>query len=79
MRSDKSDSSEYLTAAQVMSRYGGVSHMWIERKLKDSSFPRPVRFGGRLRFWRAGDLLAWERATIAGGSPQRENPRPRAK
>ena len=36
----------YLTAAQLRTRYGGVSHMWIERKLQnDASFPKPVTFG----------------------------------
>lgn len=52
----------FLSAAQVRARYGGVSFMWIERRLKDDSgFPTPAKFG-RLRFWKIGDLEAWERA-----------------
>jgi hypothetical protein len=42
----------YLTTAQVRARYGGVSDMWIERRLKDpnSKFPQPRFFGdGRRR------------------------------
>jgi hypothetical protein len=40
----------YISAPQVCDRYGGVSHMWLERKLKnDPEFPHPKYFG-RLRF-----------------------------
>jgi hypothetical protein len=50
-----------IPAAQVRARYGGCSHMWIERRLKgDPDFPRPVYISKR-RFWRLGDLAAWER------------------
>jgi len=62
-------SNDFLSAAQVRARYGNVSHMWIERKLASEGFPAPVRFGGRLRFWRVSDLLAWERQKIGGETP----------
>ena len=53
---------EFVPARAVRQRYGNVSHMWIERRLKDDpSFPRPIYFG-RLRFWRIEDLREWERA-----------------
>ena len=46
-------------------RYGGVSHMWVERRLDtDPSFPRPVFFG-RIRFWKLSDLEKWEKAQSA--------------
>jgi len=32
---------EFLSAAQVKARYGGVSDMWIVRKLADYDFPKP--------------------------------------
>lgn len=52
----------FLSAAQVRARYGGVSFMWIERRLKDDSgYPSPIKMG-RLRFWRLADLEHWERA-----------------
>lgn len=57
----------YLTAAHVRERFGGVSHMWIVRKMRDAGFPDPVRFGGRLRYWRISDVVAWEQAMIAHG------------
>ena len=41
----------YITTRQLRHRYGGVSHMWIERRLVDDpEFPKPVYFGAR-RFW----------------------------
>jgi hypothetical protein len=36
---------EFLSAAQVKARYGGVSDMWIVRKLADHEFPAPQTFG----------------------------------
>jgi hypothetical protein len=51
----------FLTARQVRARYGGVSDMWLHRRLHDASgFPQPVVICGR-RFWRLSDLVAWER------------------
>ena len=55
----------YLTAKQLRARYGGRSHMWIERRLlSDPTFPRPAYFG-RFRFWALDEIEAWERAAIA--------------
>ena len=55
----------YISAPQVCARYGGVSHMWLQRKLKgDPSFPRPYKFG-RLRFFKINELENWERKTAA--------------
>lgn len=56
---------EYLSASQVRARFGGVSHMFLFRAMRDRGFPAPVRFGGRLRFWRIDDLVSWERSQIA--------------
>jgi predicted DNA-binding transcriptional regulator AlpA len=51
----------YLTAAQVRSRYGGVSDMSLWRWLHDEQlgFPKPVWIQNR-RFWKASDLAAWD-------------------
>lgn len=55
----------YLRIADVRARYGNVSHMWVERRLHDDpSFPRPQYISKR-RFWRLGDLVAWERANAS--------------
>ena len=54
----------YISAPQVLSRYGGRSFMWLARKLKtDPDFPRPTKFG-RLRFFRVHELEEWERAKV---------------
>jgi predicted DNA-binding transcriptional regulator AlpA len=66
--------SEFLTASQVMSRYGNVSHMWLIRKQRSEGFPAAVRFGGRLRFFRLSDLLQWERQKIAGATKAAKPP-----
>jgi hypothetical protein len=50
----------FVTSRQLRNRYGGVSHMWIERRLvEDPEFPRLVYFGAR-RFWALAALEAWE-------------------
>jgi hypothetical protein len=54
-----------LPSAPVRARYGGRSHMWIERRLKDDpTFPRPIYIAKR-RYWRLADLIAWERNKAA--------------
>jgi predicted DNA-binding transcriptional regulator AlpA len=54
----------YLTAAQLRTRYGGVSHMWIERIMgRDPTFPHPTTFGSMFRFWRLDEIEAWERVS----------------
>jgi predicted DNA-binding transcriptional regulator AlpA len=50
----------FLTSAQVRARYGGVSDMWIHRRiLTDAEFPRPTYYGRR-RFWRIDELDAYD-------------------
>jgi predicted DNA-binding transcriptional regulator AlpA len=60
------DEDVYLTAAQVRSRYGGMSDMCLWRWLRDErlNFPRPLIINGR-RYWRLRELIAWERARAA--------------
>ncbi|MGY8709536.1 hypothetical protein RAD16_27660 [Bradyrhizobium sp. 18BD] len=58
-----------ISAAKVRARYGNVSHMWIERRLKDDpDFPPPLYIAKR-RFWRIADLIDWERAVAARRQP----------
>ena len=71
--SDQKTPKRYLTAAQVRERYGGVSHMWLERRLLgDPDFPRFIKFG-RLRFWDESSLEAWERRQAAQAGKVRTN------
>ena len=57
-RTHQSNDSEYMTAAQLMARYG-VSHMWLIRRMAKDGFPKPAYFG-RLRFWRRIEIESWE-------------------
>lgn len=48
-----------IQAAAVRELCGGVSDMWLWRKLDgDPTFPRPVYIGNR-RFWKESEVLAW--------------------
>jgi predicted DNA-binding transcriptional regulator AlpA len=56
----------FISAPQVCTRYGGRSHMWLERKLKtDPNFPRPTKIGN-LRFFKITDLEKYECRCAAG-------------
>jgi predicted DNA-binding transcriptional regulator AlpA len=63
----KNEKKKYLTVAQLRERYGGVSHMWIERRLKgDPEFPRPVKLGSSLlRMFDLDEIETYERACTA--------------
>ena len=57
---------QFIGIKALRARYGGRSHMWVERKLaSDPTFPRPRKFGGRLRLWDVDELTAWEREAAA--------------
>jgi len=67
------DDAVFISARQVCQRYGGLSFMWLERKLeKDATFPPPHKFGGR-RFFKVADLIAWERAAAVRRRPRKTN------
>jgi predicted DNA-binding transcriptional regulator AlpA len=54
----------YLSSIQVRQRYGGVSVMWIVRRLADDSgFPKPIYIGKR-RYWPLEALEGWERTQL---------------
>lgn len=48
-----------LTANQTREFFGGVSDMWLHRRLHEPvNFPEPIRISGR-RFWRLSELRNW--------------------
>lgn len=58
-----STDARYLSAAQIMERFG-VSHMWIVRRMATDGFPRPIRFTNARtgpRFWLIEEVEHWER------------------
>jgi hypothetical protein len=71
---------KYLTANQLRDRWGGCSHMFIERRIvSDPDFPRPIKFGGRKRFFSLDQVEKYERKFVTSGSSKaaqrkRENP-----
>ena len=62
----------FLGIRQLRERYGGRSHMFVERLIKnDPSFPRPIKIApGTMshRMWDEDALEAWERAKATGAA-----------
>lgn len=64
---------EVLSARQVRDYLGGVSQMFIHRRLADDpAFPKPFKLGamtgkGQRRYWRRADIEGWlaKRASAA--------------
>jgi predicted DNA-binding transcriptional regulator AlpA len=57
----------YLKSRAVCYRYG-TSLMWLRRRMDDSNFPQPIRFGGgTTRFWALDAIEKWERDQGAAG------------
>jgi predicted DNA-binding transcriptional regulator AlpA len=58
----------FLTRDTLRARYGGVSRMWITRRIEQDGFPPPVRFGNTsTRLWRLDLVAQWEAYQIALG------------
>jgi hypothetical protein len=65
---NEQDDDRMVPTAEVQRRYGQVSHMWVERRLKDDpTFPRPF-YISRRRCWRVADLTTWERGLARRGA-----------
>jgi predicted DNA-binding transcriptional regulator AlpA len=48
----------WLSSAQVMSLFGGVTAMSLHRWMRDKHFPRPVKYSGR-NYWSRRAVLAF--------------------
>jgi hypothetical protein len=54
----------WMTSNQLCQRYGGRSHMWIVRNLKnDPSFPKP-RYQGRMRLFSVKEFDEYDRLLV---------------
>jgi len=53
-------SNQLISAPALREALGGVSDMWLWRRLADPdmAFPRPIRIGQR-RYWRECEIAAW--------------------
>jgi predicted DNA-binding transcriptional regulator AlpA len=68
---DSRRTKKFLTAPQLRERWGGCSSMFIERLLKsDPTFPRPVKFSRRVRFFDLDAIEAYERSRIHAGGDE---------
>jgi predicted DNA-binding transcriptional regulator AlpA len=55
---------KFINVPQLCDRWGGISTMTIERKLKDDpNFPRPRRLG-RLRVFDIPEIETYERGLV---------------
>jgi hypothetical protein len=68
----------WISARQVLDRYGGRSEMWLNRKLygdkkskPDADFPKPA-YSGRLRFFRLDELERYDRKIVVRGKTEAE-------
>jgi hypothetical protein len=56
---------KWMSSVQLRQRYGGKSHMWIVRKLKnDPNFPRPV-YDGRMQQFSVAEFDAYDRLLLS--------------
>jgi predicted DNA-binding transcriptional regulator AlpA len=70
-------SKKYLRVNPLRARYGGVSDMWITRKMRDDDFPQPHYLGGgRDRYWRIDELDQWDREHQTRERPKSNAPPP---
>jgi hypothetical protein len=61
----------WISAKQLLARYGGRSQMWLHRKLTgDADFPKPTYFG-RLMFFKIAELQSYETEAAARGKPDK--------
>jgi predicted DNA-binding transcriptional regulator AlpA len=67
---------KYISTKQLRSRWGGCSHMTIERKLAlDPAFPKPINIT-RFRLWDLDEIEAYEKQKIT--EPRQKQGKPRS-
>ena len=67
------DSKKYLTTVQLCERWGGCSHMFLERRLGVPGFPTPIKLSDRVgahRHWPLDQIEAYERKCAAQLAPR---------
>jgi hypothetical protein len=64
----------FMSSAELRNRYGGRSHMWLNRRLaNDLDFPRP-EITDPQRFWRIATVEAYEKLCAARPRVRRTTP-----
>ena len=59
MSTDHSTNHEFLLTCRQVQERTGLSHSTIYRKIRDGSFPAPVKVGAQAVRWRASDIRTW--------------------
>jgi hypothetical protein len=55
----------WMTSNQLRARYGGKSHMWIVRKLRnDPDFPKPA-YDGRMQIFSVAEFDEYDRLLLS--------------
>ena len=63
------DEIRVLRIAEVI-RLTGLSKPTIHRKVKDGSFPAPIKLGTQAVGWRTADLVKWIESRPVVGAPK---------
>jgi predicted DNA-binding transcriptional regulator AlpA len=72
LQKTKKNEKRYLTVAELKQRWGGVSQMFIERRVREPGFPQPIRLpGSRIRLFLESDIEAYERSAVVDYRRQR--------
>lgn len=61
-RMEFADTPDALLKIDITAGLTGLSKATVYRRVRDGSFPKPVRLSARCTRWRAGDVMAWLRA-----------------
>jgi hypothetical protein len=61
----------WITSKQLRAYFGGLSDMWVVRKIRDDpDFPRP-RYNGHMKFFSVAEIEAYEKK-LATQSPTKK-------
>jgi prophage regulatory protein len=67
MNTKKYDQKEYVRAKLICATYP-LSPASLWRKVKNGTFPKPIKLSAGITAWKVSDLLEWEKDPIGYGS-----------
>ncbi len=66
---DKPLEARRIVRMDEVSKLTGLARATIYKKVKDGSFPPPIRLGARAVGWRMSDIVTWLEALERGWDP----------
>ena len=66
---DKPLEARRIVRMDEVSKLTGLARATIYKKVKDGSFPPPIRLGARAVGWRMSDIVTWLEAPERGWDP----------